>query len=344
MLLLSVPPIGAPGAGRLDRGIILRITLAVAAICVLLGPAAAAEAANLRGNIVATADALTLADLVEGVSGPAAGTALFRAPALGEAGTIQARRVVEAARALGVAVDAGGRMQVVVTRAARRVGPGEIEAAVKRALEAQHGLDPHRLGIAFEGAPTLLVAPDAAGEAIAEDLVVDRRSRRVSALVSVGNGAGGRQGSLRVTGSLVEMTGVAVLTRSVNRGDAIGTGDVVIERRPKEAVPGDARSDGLAVTGQVARRALGAGSVLRLGDAAPAEIVTRGDLVTVVYEIPGMTLTLRGRAQEAGALGDTIAVVNPQSKKVLQARIVAPGKVSVSAPLPGRLAAVGAQP
>ena len=38
-------------------------------------------------------------------------------------------------------------------------------------------------------------------------------------------------------------------------------------------------------------------------------------------------------------LGDTIAVVNPQSNKILQAQIVAPGKVSVSAPLLGRIAA-----
>ncbi len=60
-------------------------------------------------------------------------------------------------------------------------------------------------------------------------------------------------------------------------------------------------------------------------------MVARGEIVTVVYEIPGMTLTLRGRATEAGAQGDTIGVVNPQSKKTLQATIVAPGKVAVSA-------------
>jgi flagella basal body P-ring formation protein FlgA len=61
--------------------------------------------------------------------------------------------------------------------------------------------------------------------------------------------------------------------------------------------------------------------------------------VTIVYEVPGMTISMRGRASDAGALGDTIAVVNPQSKKTLQGQVVAPGKVSVSAPLPGRVAA-----
>jgi flagella basal body P-ring formation protein FlgA len=65
--------------------------------------------------------------------------------------------------------------------------------------------------------------------------------------------------------------------------------------------------------------------------------------VTIVYEVPGMTLTLRGRANEAGALGDAVSVTNPQSKKVLQGTVTGPGRVSVGAPLPGRLAAV-AQP
>jgi flagellar basal body P-ring formation protein FlgA len=61
--------------------------------------------------------------------------------------------------------------------------------------------------------------------------------------------------------------------------------------------------------------------------------------VTVVYEVPGMVLTLRGRASQSGAKGDLIAVVNPQSKKVLQAQVVAPGQVSVAAATPGPLAA-----
>ena len=88
----------------------------------------------------------------------------------------------------------------------------------------------------------------------------------------------------------------------------------------------------------MARRALGAGSTIRVGDLARPEIVTRGDVVTIVYEVPGMVLSLRGRANESGAQGDTIAVVNPQSKRTLQALVVAPGKVSVSAALPGPVA------
>ena len=97
-------------------------------------------------------------------------------------------------------------------------------------------------------------------------------------------------------------------------------------------MPTDALPETHGLAGRVARRALQAGSVIRTGD--------RGDVVTIVYEVPGLTLSLRGRASDSGAQGDMIAVVNPQSKKTLQAQVIAPGKVSVSAPLPGRIASV----
>ena len=78
--------------------------------------------------------------------------------------------------------------------------------------------------------------------------------------------------------------------------------------------------------------------MLRNGDLQRPEIVARGDIVTIVYEIPGMALSLRGRANEAGAQGDVVSVTNPQSKRTLQATVVAPGKVAVFAAIPGPVA------
>jgi flagella basal body P-ring formation protein FlgA len=82
--------------------------------------------------------------------------------------------------------------------------------------------------------------------------------------------------------------------------------------------------------GQVAQRGLSVGSVLRSGDLAPPDLVTRGETVTVVFDSPGLALSLRGQANEGGRLGATITVINPVSKKVLAATIVGPGRVSVA--------------
>ncbi len=52
-------------------------------------------------------------------------------------------------------------------------------------------------------------------------------------------------------------------------------------------------------------------------------------------------MTLRGQAQDAGALGDTISVQNVQSKRLVQGVVSGPGRVTVTA-TPARF--VGAEP
>ena len=69
------------------------------------------------------------------------------------------------------------------------------------------------------------------------------------------------------------------------------------------------------------------------------EIVQRNEAVTLVYEVPGIVLTMRGKALEAGAEGDIVNVLNVQSKRTVQG--------TVSRPRPGhrsRRAAARAAP
>ena len=68
------------------------------------------------------------------------------------------------------------------------------------------------------------------------------------------------------------------------------------------------------------------------------ELVQRNETVTLVYEVPGITLTVRGKAVEGGAEGDVISVLNEQSKRTVQGVVVGPGRVIISTGSP-RLAA-----
>lgn len=315
----------------------------LALLLALSGPALAGP--TLRGDVTASRDTVTLGDLVDGAPASLANKALFRAPALGRTGTIQAARIVEAARALGLdEVETGGRSQVTVARAARRIGVAEIEAAVREALAKREGIDSHAVAVVFEGAlPGLVVPPDVTEALTAAEIAYDPRGKRVVALVAVGAGEG--RASLRVAGSLVETVEVGVVARAVARGETIAAGDIAVERRPRESVPADVQAEpgrlAGGLVGQVARRALPGGTVLRAGDLARPEIVAKGEPVLIVFEAPGMSLTVRGRAVEGGALGDSVSVQNPTSKKTLQGTVAGPGRVTVSAgtAAPGPLAA-----
>ena len=329
---IHTPP--TPRTALLSPGVITRTALALAALValsVMTLPLMAREAAmRLRGDVTARGDALTLGDLVEGAPAEFAGRALFRAPALGATGTIQARRIAEAVAGLGLPdVETGGRLQVIVQRAARRVGPPEIEAALKRALTASYGLDARMIGLRLDGeAPNLLAPVDLDGPATALDVTYDARSRRLTGLVVLGE----RQASLRVAGQVIEIREVAVLTRSLARGDALQDGDVTLERRPRETAPADAQVAPATLAGLVAQRSLTAGAVLRFGDAAAPDLVARGEAVTLVFETPGVSLSMRGIANDGGRLGATVSVLNTASKKIVQGTVSGPGRVSVAPP------------
>ncbi|HET7376189.1 MAG TPA: flagella basal body P-ring formation protein FlgA, partial [Anaerolineae bacterium] len=58
------------------------------------------------------------------------------------------------------------------------------------------------------------------------------------------------------------------------------------------------------------------------------------ETVTLVYEVPGVVLTIRGKAAEGGAEGDVINVLNEQSKRTVQGVIVGPGRVVINSGSP----------
>ncbi|WP_407524001.1 flagellar basal body P-ring formation chaperone FlgA [Methylobacterium oryzisoli] len=336
-------PVCAAACVVLGPGIIGRTAFALLVLGLLTLPVLAAGSARpvLRGDVTATRDVVTLGDLVADAPADLAQRPLFRAPALGTTGTIQVRRIQEAAAGLGLEPpDSGGRLQITVQRAARRIAGPEIEAAVKAALARARGLDPATLAISFDGEPPVLTVPlDLDGPASASELVYDPRSRRVAALVSVGE----RQAALRVSGQVAEMMEVAVLVRPLARGEAVSAADVTLQRRPRDGAPADSSVDVAALVGQVAQRAVPAGTPLRAGDLTRPDLVQRGEAVAILYEGPGVSLSLRGQAREGGPLGAVVAVVNPVSKKVLQATVVGPGRVSVGPPArPASLAALPA--
>jgi flagellar basal body P-ring formation protein FlgA len=109
-------------------------------------------------------------------------------------------------------------------------------------------------------------------------------------------------------------------------GEALKAADVMVERRPK--------TDGIAiedVLGLTAKHALKPGQVIRAGDVMKRELVARNETVTIVYEAPGMVLSTRGKALDAGAKGDVINVVNIQSNRTIQGTVTGPGRVNVKA-------------
>ncbi len=53
--------------------------------------------------------------------------------------------------------------------------------------------------------------------------------------------------------------------------------------------------------------------------------VRRGDFVNLIYEAPGMSLNMRARALEDGAIGQGIRLINTSSNRTIDAVVTGPG-------------------
>jgi flagella basal body P-ring formation protein FlgA len=286
----------------------------------------------LKRDVTVASDLVRIGDVIEN-AGPSARVPIFRSPDLGQTGTVSAMRVMEALRAHGFTiVETRGIHEVAVTRASRHYSVKDIETRIAEALAGRSGLgDAKNLAVTLDrDAKPVQLEPNAP-DLQASRVLYDIRSGRFDVTFDVPGSAVARRTSLRYVGTVVETVEAAVLTRPLGRGDVVRAPDVAIERRPKAETRSDVSSSVSGLVGLAARRALRAGEVLRTGDLQKPELVQRNDNVTLVYEAPGLVLTMRGKALDSGAVGDTVSVLNVQSKRTVQGTVSGPGQVSVAA-------------
>ena len=127
--------------------------------------------------------------------------------------------------------------------------------------------------------------------------------------------------------------------RSIAQGEVLKAADVVMVRRPKSDFAANVITSAERAVGFSARRVLRPGQLLRDTDIQSPELVARNEAVTITFEVPGIVLSMRGQAQEAGAQGDVISVLNQQSKRMIQAVVIGHGRVSVGASPSSRIVA-----
>jgi flagella basal body P-ring formation protein FlgA len=285
----------------------------------------------LRTNITVSGELVRVGDFVA-QPGRAAEAAVFRAPDLGETGNVPVSQVIEALRTHGIlGVDTRGASAVTVHRASRVVSAKEIEALVAAAIAAHANVsDPKALVVNFDRAPRAVhLEPAVQGELQVVQTRYSSSSQRFEVAFDVSAEASVQQAKFRYTGTAFESTPVAVLTRPMARGDVIRASDIAIERKPRAQVGGDSVGAMQEIAGLAARRPLRAGQPLRANDLMKPEVVRQNETVTITYDMPGLALTVRGKALETGSEGDVINVLNAQSKRTLQATVAGPGRVTV---------------
>ena len=315
-----------------------RVMFALLMSAALGGPGYAEDATatpRLKELVTVTSEIVRIGDLIEN-AGPAADVPIFRAPDLGQTGAVQVARIAEALRPYDIAgLDTGGLTEVVVTRLSRALTGKDITDRIAQAVANQYGFgDAQNLAVILDrGVSIMHIEPTVSGDLVVARMYVDPRSGRFDITFELPGSTLPRRSALRFTGTVAETVEAATLTRSLRLGEVIKASDVMMERRPKNEIRGEGLTAEQAV-GMAVKSAARSGQALRVDDLIKPQIVQRNEAVTITYQVPGITLTVRGKAVEAGALGDVIGVLNIQSNRTVQATVTGPGHVSITTASP----------
>ncbi len=127
-----------------------------------------------------------------------------------------------------------------------------------------------------------------------------------------------------------QLWGEAFVARQpVARGEPLDLSQLDLRRvdflRDKDALPAATDLAQLAVARPVA-----AGATLSWRDVARRQLVQRGDRIDVVASSGALVVTMKALAMQGGALGETIVVRNPESRRDFSAVVVAPNQARVS--------------
>ncbi len=285
----------------------------------------------LRAQVTVESDVVRIGDMIDN-AGSAARIAIYRSPDLGTTGTLPTAQVISALQAHQViGVDTRDIKSVSVTRLSRTIDAKELESQVAHAIEHRGGLgDAASLSLTFDrDVQDLRMEAWNNGSMQPVQARYEPRSGRFDVTFEIGNDVNSARTRLRFTGIAIEMLEAAVLTRNVDRGDVLKSSDVVIERRPKAEVGSDAASRDRAV-GMQMRRPNRAGQALRVADLGKPDLVQKDDNVVLIYESSGIYLTARGKAIDTGTEGDTVNVLNLQSKRTITGTVVGRDQVAIS--------------
>lgn len=315
----------------------MRIILALASGAMLAAIAATAQAetppahtepaTTLRNAVRVEGAQIRLGDLFDH-AGPHAEDVVATAPPPGASLLFEAPWLTSMARSYGLGWQPPSSQTAIrVQRASHTVDNTELAERVAQLLGAASA----KSKIVFDTQYRIDIAVgDPPGYGI-DHLELNQPTSRFTAEIHVPADDQASQPT-RISGRVVAMIDVPVLTHPMAPGEMLSTADVTWTQVASAAFPSGDIMDVQELVGRTPRHPLPAGQPLRATDLQVPVVIKRNEPVLIVLERPGLYLTAEGKALEDGGQGALIHVVNIQSNRTIDAVVLGSGQVAVRAP------------
>ena len=181
------------------------------------------------------------------------------------------------------------------------------------------GAGPKAAGTVVLDAARVQTIARAAGLSWANPAGVRRVIVRSSAPVAAAVAGAAPAAAAAQTGAVEVLTYV----RSLNAGTVVQADDLAWG--PVARAPSDAPDDAEAAIGLAVRKPVRAGTAVSARDLTTPRVIAKNDTVSVQYRVGRVSLTLQGKALTPAAVGETVRIMNPGSKTVVEAVAAGPG-------------------
>jgi len=284
-----------------------------------------AEVVVLRSQSLVEDQVIRISDLFDGTT--RGDVVIGAAPAPGQRYVIEASQLASIARRFNVDWrPTSGAERSVIERPGRALSR---EAALEVVRAELHGLGlpaDAELELAAFSPPILPL--NALPRLSAEGGHYESASNRFAAtLIVMADGMPSIR--MRVAGRAIATVPAVIATRRLAVGDVVGPEDArLVKLRAERVRPGTAQrlED---VVGMQLRRPTSSDLPFMGADLMAPHVITKNEVVMMVVEGPGLSLTTQGRALEAAPRGGRLNVMNLTSRSVVEAEAIGPGRVRV---------------
>ena len=219
------------------------------------------------------------------------------------------------------------RVRAVVTRKSDVIERQEIKEFLLFAL-IEKGVNPQSDLVLSNQIRRLHIPSGTQDDINIQEIHYNKRSQQFSGAIAIPTSNGANK-LIRIRGRLFLTREVPVLNRRLLAGEVIKSQDIKWMKVRASHLQSNIILSELDLIGRTPKRGLRAGYPIRTSAVQRPILVAKRSLVTIVLRTPNMFLTATGKALENGADGDVIKISNLQSKTIIEAEVVAAGRVSV---------------
>lgn len=297
------------------RSIISTMLVGVASSFLLI---ADADAASLKQTALVNDDVVRLGDIFNDAE--QADKVIGGAPEPGESITLGAVVLNRLAKSHAVEwAPESSFDQITVKREAHIIGKPQMEETLKSAL-AEKGLDGD-FSLTLSSATGDIVIPGNIAPTVEVSSINYTEGRDVFTATLSSPSAENPVKTATVSGLINRMVQVPSLTTTTRQGDVISASDIAWIDVPVRSVSKDTVLDADELIGKTPIRVIASDKPVRIKDVMSPRLVSRGDDITILYEVGGMTLSAKGKSHQNGSEGELIRVTNLSSAKSMSAEI-----------------------